>query len=108
MTANEVSTIVFNEIGDSWETTNAHEVNLRKCLVLPPIRARFKCVGIPDEPLAVVELWIVLEEDPIKKDGYKIVFDEEYREFGLAMLDGDGDLSFLGRYGDFLTILECM
>jgi len=50
----------------------------------------------------------VLEEDPVARNGYKIVYDESRDEFGLAMRDSRGKDIFVGFYGDFLTTLDAM
>ena len=50
----------------------------------------------------------MLEEDPVARNGYKIVYDESRDEFGLAMQDDRGNDIFLGFYGDFLTTLEAI
>lgn len=54
-----------------------------------------------------LQLWIVLEETPGKKDGYLIVFDERKRMFGLADWGADGP-DFLGFHGSFLKTLKGM
>ena len=55
-----------------------------------------------------LELWLVLEEIPEDKTGYKVVFDEKSCIFGLAT-SGFHELDvFLGFYGTFLNTLEGM
>ena len=49
----------------------------------------------------------MLEEYPENKDGYKIVFDEDMKQFGLATPGKCIDL-FIGYYGSFLQTLEGM
>jgi|SRR5258708_4822342 hypothetical protein len=106
MTSAEVQMLVKTEIGGDWSQSNAHGVDLRKCLVQPrkvACRNTFpKLHG--GKPL---ELWIVLEERPDKRDGYLIVFDETQRVFGLADWDGETPV-FLGFHGTFLNTLEGM
>jgi hypothetical protein len=106
MTSAEVQAIVKAEIGGDWSQSNAHGVDLRKCLVQPrkvACRNTFpKLHG--GKPL---ELWIVLEETPGRRDGYLIVFDETQRVFGLADWDGETPV-FLGFHGTFLNTLEGM
>jgi hypothetical protein len=103
VTSAEVRSIVEHEIGDNWSQSNAHQVNFRKCLVQPkkvPCRNTFPQLN-GGNPL---DLWIVLEETPGKRDGYLIVYDERQCEFGLAVWDGDTPV-FIGFYGDLLTTL---
>ena len=54
-----------------------------------------------------LDLWIVLEETPGKKEGYLIAFDERTRKFGLVDWGGDVPV-FLGYYGSFMDTLEGM
>lgn len=58
----------------------------------------------------VIEAWLVLEEDPINRDAYKIVFDERSGLFGLASQGSPSDPYpvLCGLYGDFLNTLESM
>jgi hypothetical protein len=56
----------------------------------------------------MVELWLVLEERPDQRNGYKIVFDESRGDFGLACPGIAGHDIFLGCYGSFWTTFEAM
>ena len=61
------------------------------------------------DPSGKTELWLVLEEVPETKGGYKVVFDERRGKFGLATADSSNELdTYLGAYGLFLTALESM
>jgi hypothetical protein len=106
MTTAEVRAIVEAEIGGNWWQTNAHAVDLRKCLVQPrkvTCRNTFPMLddGTP------IQVWVVLEETPDTRDGYLIVFDESRRAFGLANWDGNTPV-FLGFHGSFLNTLQGM
>ena len=103
MNATEVTRLIESEIGEDWDRSNAHGVDLKVCLV-PPALCRFEnCFN----PVDSIELWLVLEEDPQNKGGYMIVFDDSTREFGLAIHGTDQDVS-LWSYGSFLDTLEGM
>jgi hypothetical protein len=104
MSADEVKKIVECEIGNDWLRTNAHGVNLCSCL-LAPERLKF-CDRLDDSKS--YELWLVLEEHPQTRGGYKIVFDEQRKEFGLATRDQNGREIFLGFYGTFIETLDGM
>jgi hypothetical protein len=104
MTSLEVKNRIEQEIGCKWEHSNAHGVDLRTCLVHPE-RQRF--LDCADEGRAV-DLWLVLEEDPKTRRGYKIVFDEDNGMCGLSIADQNGRAVFLGYYGDFITTLDAM
>jgi hypothetical protein len=103
MNAEEVAALVKAEIGDQWEQSNAHGVDLRTCIVTPEKKSYTDGVGEK-----AYELWLVLEEDPKERKGYKIVFDHEQRLFGLATTQRNGPDVFLGFYGTFLETLESM
>ncbi len=104
MTPQEVRDRVDEEIGENWAASNAHGVELSRCLVTPQ-KGTYRDSFREGE---TIELWLVLEEDPIARKGYKIVYDESQDRFGLAMRDDRGNNVFLGYYGDFLTTLEAM
>ena len=101
---NEVSAIIAHEIGDDWSHTNAHGVDLLKCLVTPE---RKRYIG-PIKDDETFDLWLVLEEDPETRNGYKIVFDETKKMFGLALVDDRDRHVFIGYYGTFMETLDAM
>jgi hypothetical protein len=76
----DVLEIVEHEIGENWAISNAHGIHLKSCLLSTPVKTFFID---PSEGNAPRELWIVLEELPEQKTGYKIVFDEIVRKFVL-------------------------
>jgi len=104
MEASTVSEIVEREIADDWSRSNAHGVDLKKCLIQPPEKS-FYLDSFTKQP---VELWLVLDEIPGTQDGYTIVYGEERKMFGLAIKSVEGEQTFLGYYGTFLETLECM
>ena len=99
MTAAELSALLESEIDGNWSLSNAHGVDLRRCLVEPQKRMYRDSM----DGASRLQLWLVLEEDPASHSGYEIVFDDQSMTFGLAT----GDL-FLGLYGTFLETLENM
>lgn len=105
MISEEITRIIYEEIGDDWQYSNAHGIDLRKCLVTPQKRRFLTNLDSGSEE----EFWLVLEEFPANGSGYKIIFDEESKMFGLAtaMKESKRDF-FLGIYGSFLETLEGM
>jgi hypothetical protein len=103
MNAEEVAALVRAEIADRWEQSNAHGVDLCACIVTPEKKAYID-VGNGK----AYELWLVLEEDPKERKGYKIVFDDAEHRFGLATTQKNGPDVFLGFYGTFMETLESM
>lgn len=77
MKPKEILKMIEKGINGDWSITNLHDCDLRKCLVRP----RKRNLQYADE---IKEYWIVLEEDPINFEGFKIFFDEENNRFGLA------------------------
>jgi len=104
MNASEISELIEREIDGKWSLSNAHGVDLKRCLVAP-VKHTYRDSFKEGETL---ELWLVLEEVPEDKSGYKIVFDEQERMFGLAMSVVDQPDIFLGFHGTFLETLEGM
>lgn len=110
MTPADVLKKVIAEIDGRWETSNAHGVDLRRCLVDPTL-VSMNTSNPVSSGVAVEEaiaVWIVLEEHPDTRDGYKVVLEEETGDFGLAMTCEDGELFYIGPYGDFMTTLRAM
>ena len=106
MTAAEVLAILKSEVGDQWQRGDwPHGVELDRCVLNPPEMHRFVEATSSTEEL---DLWVVLEEDPINRRGYRIVLDPESRQFGLATKGNDGKQLFLGLYGGFVETLESM
>src|SRR5688500_5472076 len=104
MEASEVSKVIEQEINGNWSISNAHGVDLERCLV-QPTKQIYEDGLNKNETL---ELWLVLEEVPEDKSGYKIVFDETSCMFGLATSGFHKHDCFLGFYGTFLDTLESM
>src|SRR5271166_5656850 len=111
MTSDDVRKRVEAEIGGGSSESSLHGIDLRQCLVRPTltkvIHQRVKDGRIHEE---VSEVWLVLEETRGKRDGYKVVFDENSGKFGLATpgFASDPHLCLFGWYGDFMTTIKAM
>jgi len=106
MTAQQVTELIEKEIAGDWNRPNPHGVNLKRCLVVPPVRKSYDDACHDGQ---AVDLWLVLEEIPEKKSGYKIVFDDSTGQFGLATDDVRTSRAvFIGYYGTFLETLDGM
>jgi len=100
----KVANIIQAELDQKGSALNWHGVSLDRCL-LDPVLRQFEDSFNDGE---VLKMWLVLEENPETLDGYKIVYDPEENEFGLA-LSGKGALPvFIGYYGSFVDTLEGM
>ena len=104
MKASDVSEIIEQEIAGNWSLSNAHGVALKRCLVVPTKRIYEDSFNQGE----TLELWLVLEEVPEDQSGYKIVFGEDARMFGLAVKGFGNEDVFLGFHGSFLETLEGM
>jgi hypothetical protein len=104
MEASEVSRIIEDEIDGNWSVSNAHGVELKRCLVTPTKHAYEDSFKEGE----TIYLWLVLEEIPEDRSGYKIVFDDESRAFGLAIGNAHDRNVFVGFYGTFLETLQGM
>ena len=107
--AAEVRKRVEDEIGDDWTQSNLHGVDLQRCLLRDPVLTTYvnshydfaKPEDKDNEPQS--QLWLVLEEDPVTKKGYQIVYEERTDKFGLAI-----GSTFLGLCGNFIETLMGM
>jgi len=73
-------------IGDGWEKTNAHGVDLRERLIEPElVKHDNKVERQSDDEPEFIYLWVVLREWPDGKRGYSIVCDSAVQNFGLAL-----------------------
>ena len=66
-----------------------------------------ECKLDPDST-ETVSVWLVLEELPDSHDGYKIVYSEEDKMFGVATRLADGADWFMGNYGSFIEAYDSM
>ena len=103
MTKDDVQKIVLAEIGDQWERSNLHRVDLRRCLVTPEEVA---AINVGDEKEMTV--WLVLLECPDTRLGYAIAYEEKSHKFGLVQLAKDYQPCLIGFYGGFFDTLEGM
>jgi len=100
-------------------------VDLRKCLVRPPELREYKVLHSPYKVLDgqvghrpsvqieyhVVQLWLVLEEKPDTKMGYKILYDEVADQFGHAAHSTSpvpGDIFDGYFWGSFFDAFDAM
>lgn len=111
MNAKEVGYLVRSQIGDAWDATNAHGVELREALVSPaPITVIEQLVRNGQIHDRLVDVRLVLVENPNSACGYRIVAKPDGSMFGLASegFPSDSHLVLCGWYGDFLTTFHGM
>ncbi len=106
MTPDEVRSIVRAAIGGDSPSSNSLGEYLGARLVTPRL-VRCRNTFPQLDAGRPIDLWIVFEEAPGKKDAYLIVFDEQTRKFGLAVWDGDVPV-FVGYHGSFTDTLNGM
>ena len=109
ISSKEIRRKIEAEIGDDWSRSNLHKVELKRCLLETPVLAVYEnSFYVAEEPEGevnqpTIELWLVLEEDPVGKKGYEIVYGEEADSFGLA-----AGRTFIGYYGSFIATFDAM
>ncbi len=109
MTEEGIRELIEREVASDWSLTNLHGCDLRRCLVPPVLREYDDCGGRRPlvEPRPVIRLWLVLEESPEGRSGYKVVYGDEAGMFGLAVPGTVRDV-FIGYYGSFLDTYRGM
>jgi len=103
MTSDQVRQLVEAAIGDQWQRSNLHRVDLRTCLIAP---RKLTFVTAKDE--REVEAWLVLLENPKGTLGFGVAYDEQTRRFGLIQLAKGYEPCLLGLYGGFFDALDAM
>lgn len=103
MTEMEIHDMVTAAIGDQWDRSNLHGVDLRRCLVPPEQVAAVNAGDETDTPV-----WLVLLEAPDTRLGYAIAYHEESKQFGLVQLTKEYAPCLIGLYGGFFNTLEAM
>ena len=111
MTKEKILETVKAAIADRWEERNHHGINPRETLVEPKkivlIFRKVKDGQVIDSHLAA---WLILEERPLEKNGYKIVASEDGLMFGLASAGFKTDRYpiLVGWYGSFWSAFHSM
>lgn len=111
MDASEIQRLVHSQIGRAGDATNLHGVDLRNALVPPQLtRVIERTVRAGKTHDSVIEVWLLLIEDPESGKGYRIVAEKDGSSFGLASegFPSDQHLVLSGWYGDFMTAFEAM
>ena len=103
MTEIEIQKMVAATIGDQWDRSNLHGVDLRRCLVPPK---QVTAINAGDETETPV--WLVLLEAPDTRLGYAVAYHEESKQFGLVQLTKEYAPCLIGLYGGFFNTLEAM
>src|SRR6266513_4881025 len=103
MTSDQVRQLVEAAIGDQWQRSNPHRVNLRTRLITPR-----KLTFVTAKEEREVEAWLVLLENPKGTLGYGIAYDEQTQRFGLIQLAKGYKPCLLGSYGGFFDALDAM
>ena len=103
MKPEEIKDLIVRELNGRDKLPNWHGLSLADCLV-EPIKKKYEDSFNEGEYL---ELWLVLEEHPEDNSGYKIVYDEQEKEFGLVTPGKDSNV-FIGHYGTFVETVEGM
>lgn len=108
MTSEEVVEIVRSKIGDAWDESNLHGCDLRTGLVKRPCGTEFD-INLLGGVRRRGRLWIVFEQAPRQPTGYKIVFDDNSRMFGLATPGHAGELPVcISMYNSFFDAFHAM
>jgi hypothetical protein len=103
MTSDEVRALIDGEVGGDWQRRHSHGIDLNRCLVTP-VQREFNDIGSPP---TVDRLWLVLEERPEDGSGYKIVYCDELKMFGLAV-PGSPRPTAISFYRSFLEAFDAM
>jgi hypothetical protein len=111
MNAAAIRNLVHSQIGDAWDATNDHGVDLRKSLVTPSLITVIER-NVHDGRTVdrFTDAWLVLIECPQTNGGYRIIASKNGSEFGLASegLPTDEHLVVCGWYGGFMDTFRGM
>lgn len=103
MTAEQIKELIKIELIAEPDIKNVFGLDLTKCLI-EPTRQTYK---ESNDAAETYTLWTVLEETQ-DGNGYKIYFDDETNNFGLAVKSDKDELIDIGNYGNFLKTLYSM
>jgi len=103
MTPEAISALIDQDISSHREELSWFGSQLDVCRQIPKL-LEFTDSSNNDEP---VMLWLVFEEDPITRLGYKVVYSEEDQVFGLAV-HGSRNGILIGLHGSFVETLRAM
>src|SRR6476659_10243453 len=95
----DIVQMIEKEIGDDWSFSNAHQCNLRKCLVRPKRRKSVPFDG------AARDMYVVLEENPETHEGCNVIFDDASGRFGLGQLTNSHNF-VLGFHDSFFGSVQ--
>jgi len=101
---------IRQELEQADNLANHHGIdlaNIHQYLVEPAQKEYYN-----DFKNKVERCWLVLDENPEdEKDGYQIIYSEQYNDFGLAVKTSNtrpGLGTLVGWYGSFVSALNCM
>ena len=103
MNVDAVRNLLSEQLASEAPRSNLHGCDLEECLVEPQLE---EFLATPKEA-PKFELWVVLEERPDTRDGYKIALDPDTAVFCLAYGSQPG-ASYVGHYGTFWDAFDAM
>jgi hypothetical protein len=109
--SDDVIGVIEAELQSATETARA-AIEPRRRSFGPPRRISAIRRTVQDGEVhdALATVWLIFEEVPGAREGYRIVFDEEAGIFGLATVGfpKDEHLVLLGWYGSFVAAFKSM
>jgi hypothetical protein len=102
VTGKDVAKLVRTQIGEEWDRTNLHGVDLRRSVV-EPIELNF--LDVHERPLTA---WLVLRNDPDGGPGYGVAYEPNAGQFGLVQFAQGYEPLYIGSYGDFFDAFDAM
>ncbi len=103
MNPDDLSKLIAEDLQKNAASLSWYGRPIAECLCVPR-KMEFVDNFNKDE---LVQLWLVFEEDPNIREGYKVIFSEVDKEFGLAVA-GKKEPVLIGIYGGFVETLNSM
>jgi hypothetical protein len=109
MTFDEVQSLVRAQSAENLSVTNAHRIKLEQTIISPQrVPLIFRTVVDGSAKDQTLNVWLVGQEGIA--DGYKIVMQDDGKQFGLASVGfaEDKDLILVGWYGTLMSAFLAM
>ncbi len=110
LTSEKVKLIFIDAIGGKWVQANWQGMGLKDLFIEPKkVKVQNRIMYRGKAEYTHFDAWLVMQEHPLNKNGYKIIYEPYTGEFGLVVTESlENEMYILLDSGDFWSVFKQM